>query len=123
MNACMASIDIHNYVLDHVKPGIQVHELYDISIKRAETLKVSSQYLGPENEKVIFTGHGIGLELVEPPIIARGKETILQPGMTFSLEPKLVFKDRFSAGIESVFVVTETGCRLISRVPVEVFIC
>ncbi len=123
MNACMASIDIHDYILDHTRPGIPVHELYDISVKRAKTLGVFSRYLGPEGEKVIFVGHGIGLELVEQPIIARGKETVLEPGMTFSLEPKLVYKDRFSAGIESVFVVTESGCRLISRVPVDIFIC
>ena len=123
MNACMASIDIHDYVLDRARPGIPVHELYDISVKRAETLGVLPQYLGPEDEKVIFVGHGIGLELVEQPIIARGKGTVLEPGMTLSLEPKLVYRDRFSAGIESVFAVTETGCRLISRVPVDVIIC
>jgi len=46
----------------------------------------------------------------------------LQPGMTFALEPKMVFKNRFSAGVESVFTVTETGHRLISQVPVEVFV-
>ena len=42
--------------------------------------------------------------------------------MTFALEPKMVFEDEFSAGIESVFVVTEQGGRLISKVPVEIFI-
>jgi hypothetical protein len=33
------------------------------------------------------------------------------------------FKDEFSAGVESVFLVTESGARLISKVAVEVFIC
>ena len=123
MDACMASIEIHDYILDNVKPGIPVHKLYDISVDKANQLGFLSQYLGPENDKVIFVGHGVGLELVEQPIIAKGKKTLLKPGMTFSLEPKLVYKDRFSAGIESVFAVTETGCRLISKVPVDVFIC
>ena len=43
--------------------------------------------------------------------------------MTFALEPKLVYENEFSAGVESVFLVTETGSRLISKVPVEIFIC
>jgi Xaa-Pro aminopeptidase len=43
--------------------------------------------------------------------------------MTFALEPKLVFENRFIAGIESVILVTKTGARLISRVPPQVFIC
>jgi Xaa-Pro aminopeptidase len=43
--------------------------------------------------------------------------------MVFALEPKLVYEDEFCAGIESVFLVTETGARLISKVPVKVFVC
>ena len=70
-----------------------------------------------------FVGHGIGLEIVEPPFIAKNRKDILKPGMTFALEPKILFENEFSAGIESVFVVTDTGVRLISKVPVEVFVC
>jgi len=43
--------------------------------------------------------------------------------MVFALEPKLVYENEFAAGVESVFLVTETGGRLISRVPVEIFVC
>jgi Xaa-Pro dipeptidase len=43
--------------------------------------------------------------------------------MTIALEPKFVFENEFSAGIESVFLVTDTGTRLISKTPVEVFLC
>ena len=70
-----------------------------------------------------FIGHGIGLEIIEPDIIARNRKQRLQPGMTFALEPKFVHEKEFTAGVESVFVVTENGSRLISKVPVEVFVC
>jgi Xaa-Pro aminopeptidase len=43
--------------------------------------------------------------------------------MTFALEPKLVFENQFIAGIESVFLVTKTGARLITQVPPEIFVC
>jgi len=43
--------------------------------------------------------------------------------MMFALEPKLVFENEFAAGVESVFLVTATGGRLISKVPVEIFVC
>lgn len=123
MKACEASIEIHNEVLKYARPGVTVGELFQLSASKAESLGYSSQYLGPPEYKVIFIGHGIGLELVESPIIAKGKDYVLEPGMTFSLEPKMVFENEFSAGIESVFVVTETGSRLISKVPMEIFIC
>jgi Xaa-Pro aminopeptidase len=43
--------------------------------------------------------------------------------MTFALEPKFVYENEFTAGVESVFVVSENGARLISKVPVDIFIC
>jgi Xaa-Pro dipeptidase len=123
LDASLATIDIHNTVLDHVKPGIPIKDLFDIALARAEKLGYADPYLGPPGYKVQFIGHGIGLELIEQPILSAKETTLLEPGMTFALEPKMVFKNRFSAGVESVFTVTETGHRLISQIPVEVFVC
>ncbi|MDQ1330438.1 MAG: hypothetical protein QG578_701 [Thermodesulfobacteriota bacterium] len=123
LNACRAAIQIHDSVLEKVKPGVTVDELFLHAESLAGSLGYAEFFLGPPGSKVSFIGHGIGLELIEQPIIARGRNEILRPGMVFALEPKMVFLNEFSAGIESVFVVTETGARLISRVPVEIFIC
>lgn len=123
MRACEAVIEIHNAVIDKAKPGVEVDELFRLAVSKAEALGYAEQFLGPPGYKVSFIAHGIGLELIEPPFIASGKKDRLEPGMTFALEPKMVFENEFSAGIESVFRVTETGSRLISKVPVEIFIC
>jgi Xaa-Pro dipeptidase len=123
LRASQATIHIHDAVLERVKPGITVGELFEISASEAKSLGYEEQYLGPPGYKVTFIGHGLGLELIEPPIIAKGWEDPLVPGMTFALEPKMVFKEEFAAGIESVVLVTDSGCRLISKVPVEIFIC
>jgi len=123
MKACEAAIAIHDAVLSKVNPGVTVDELFQHSVASAEILGYAEQYLGPPGNKVSFVGHGIGLELIEGPIIAKGKMDPLEPGMTFALEPKIVFEDAFIAGVESVFVVTDTGYRMISRLPLEVFIC
>ncbi len=123
LDASLATIDIHNTVLDGVRPGIPTRELFNIALTKAEQLGYAEAYLGPPGYKVQFIGHGIGHELIEPPILSAKDDSPLEPGMTFALEPKMVFKNRFSAGVESVFTVTETGHRLISQIPVEVFIC
>jgi Xaa-Pro aminopeptidase len=123
LKACRAAIEIHNAVLEAVKPDMTVAEIFQCSLKTAESLGYAEPYLGPPGLKVSFIGHGIGLELIEPPIIAKDKSDRLKPGMVFALEPKMVFQDEFAAGVESVFVVTETGARLISKVPVDIFVC
>ena len=123
LDASLAAIEIHNTVLDSVRPGIPIKELFKTGLIRAEKLGYAEPYLGPPGYKVQFIGHGIGHELIEQPILSAKDKAPLQPGMTFALEPKMVFKDRFCAGVESVFTVTETGHRLISRIPLEVFVC
>jgi Xaa-Pro aminopeptidase len=123
LNASRAAIDIQNSVLEKVRPGIAVEELFLHAETLAASLGYAEYFLGPPGYKVSFIGHGVGLELIEQPVIARGKKDILKPGMVFALEPKLLFPDEFSAGIESVFEVTDNGARIISRVPSEVFIC
>jgi Xaa-Pro dipeptidase len=120
--ACLAAMEMHNQILEKALPGTPLDELFHFSVERARALGYADQYLGPPGHKVTFVAHGIGLELVEPPFIARGKGELLEAGMTFALEPKMVFEGEFSAGIESVFVVTEKGGRLISKVPVQIFI-
>jgi len=123
MQTCRAAIEIHDRIIEAAKPGATLGELFDLSERLAEKLGFADAYLGPPGHKVSFIGHGIGLEIVEPYIIARNRNDRLAPGMTFALEPKFVHENEFTAGIESVFVVTENGSRLISKVPVEVFIC
>ena len=122
LDASRAAMEIHDKMLETVRPGVPVKTLFDTSVATAKTLGYADTYLGPPGYKVSFVGHGIGLDLVEQPIISNKNETLLQPGMTFAIEPKITFINAFGAGIESVFAVTETGYRMITKVPKKIFI-
>jgi Xaa-Pro dipeptidase len=123
LDTSRVAIDIHNAILEKLTPGMTAHEIFDYGLSVAQRLGYRDSYLGATGYKTSFVGHGIGMELIEYPVLARGKHICLEPGMTFALEPKLVVENEFMAGVESVFQVTETGTRLISTVPVEIFIC
>jgi Xaa-Pro aminopeptidase len=63
------------------------------------------------------TGHGIGLETHEEPYIVAGNDTVLQPGMAFSLEPGFYLAGRYGARIEDIVVATERGVDILNRTP------
>lgn len=55
------------------------------------------------------TGHGIGLDVHEPPRIAPGDNTILRPGMVFTIEPGIYVTEKFGVRIEDDIAITESG--------------
>lgn len=57
------------------------------------------------------TGHGIGLGLHEPPFVAPGADTVLEEGMTFSVEPGIYRPGRWGARLEDIVAVTADGRR------------
>ncbi len=123
MDASKASMEILYSILSLMKPGVIMGDIFDHSLQLAKRLGYEEQFLGLSGIKSIFIGHGIGLELVENPIISKGRKDILKSGMVFVIEPKFIFKNRFTAGIESVIQITNQGAYLLSTTPHEVFIC
>jgi Xaa-Pro aminopeptidase len=61
------------------------------------------------------TGHGIGLEVHEPPWIVEGDGTPLASGMTFSVEPGIYLDGEFGVRIEDIVAVTTDGVERLNR--------
>lgn len=68
------------------------------------------------------TGHGLGSEIHEPPYMTGTNPLILQPGMVFTVEPGIYLPGRFGIRLEEVAVVTDSGGRILSRLPRSLFI-
>jgi len=60
------------------------------------------------------TGHGIGLEVHEHPIVSSSVKEKLKAGQAITIEPAVYIPGKFGVRIEDDFLVTEKGCRLLS---------
>ncbi len=61
------------------------------------------------------TGHGIGLVIHEAPFISKVSRGTLQAGQVVTVEPGVYLPGKFGVRIEDDILVTETGCKVISK--------
>ena len=60
-------------------------------------------------------GHGIGLDVHEDPYLVEGNTTIVEPGMSFSIEPGVYVPGRFGMRIEDIVAVTGDGAQRLNQ--------
>ena len=64
-------------------------------------------------------GHGMGLMSTEPPHVAHYDDTIMTPGLVFTIEPRFVNQHGIF-NCEELVLVTERGCELLTHAPREI---
>jgi Xaa-Pro aminopeptidase len=110
--------------IDLVRPGM--------TTDRIAAVWPTAKELGFPDEQSCFGlqfGHGLGVGLYEAPMISRvhslERPVTLETGMVFALETYCAATDGESAArIEEEVVVTETGCRVITKFPAdELLVC
>jgi Xaa-Pro aminopeptidase len=101
--------EIKDFMEHWITPGKSCSQLYREVIELVNRRGYQDYFMGYKGQQVAFTGHGIGLEIDEYPIIAAGFHEELQENMVFALEPKLVFPDVGAVGVEDDYLVTKEG--------------
>ncbi|MGI9395438.1 MAG: M24 family metallopeptidase [Boseongicola sp.] len=99
-----------------IKPGVKAREID----KAARDIIIAEGYGDYFTHR---TGHGLGLEVHEPPYITSTNDQVLEEGMVFTVEPGIYLPGKFGVRLEEVAVVTENGCRILSKLSRDLHSC
>lgn len=94
------------------RPGISAGQLDDTVLRFLEGSEFRSNILHK-------TGHGLGLDPHEAPVIMRGNDQLLEPGMVITIEPGLYAPGVRGVRIEDDILITESGAECLSSFPRE----
>jgi Xaa-Pro dipeptidase len=127
----------HGYVSDITRtvalgePGEKAREVYELVRRANEAAReasrpgLSGKEIDAAAREVIEeggygprflhrTGHGLGLEIHEPPFIAVDNDQPLPSGATFTIEPGVYLSGEFGVRVEDMVALTEDGSQTLT---------
>ncbi len=115
-------LELSSEIEQIAKPSVSAGEIWEHAITFARRYGIADRFMGADDRRIHFVGHGVGLELDEYPFLAKGQTRPLQAGMTLALEPKLVIPGQGVVGIENTYVVAKNGLEPLTRFKEDVIV-
>ncbi len=91
-----------------IRPGVRMCDVYLRAWERLDEAGLARRFTHG-------LGHGIGLDIHEPPSLSKRAVAPLKAGMVVTVEPGVYFPGVGGVRIEDDILVTETGARVLSR--------
>jgi Xaa-Pro aminopeptidase len=106
---------VQDEIFSNIRPGVPVSEVYERGLSAAAKSNYSDYFMG-YHEKGKFVGHGIGLELDEPPVIGPDDPTIIRENMTLVIEINTIIPGFGAIKVEDSFIVHSDGIEILSNI-------
>ncbi|MGO9865186.1 MAG: M24 family metallopeptidase [Terriglobales bacterium] len=110
-----AVLEAQQAAIAAVRPGVTAAEV-DGAARRVLRRRKLARYFTHS------TGHGLGLEIHEPPRLATGQTQQLEPDMVITIEPGAYVPGKWGVRIEDVVLVTSSGCEVLTPTDKELVI-
>ncbi len=88
----------HDKAIEAVKEGVKASDIDRVAREVIEKAGYGKYF-------VHSTGHGVGLDIHELPVISKNSDTILEDGMVFTVEPGIYLPDEFGVRIEDMVYI------------------
>jgi aminopeptidase len=99
-----------------LRPGVRACDV-DRAV-RSRVAQALGGYVYPHH-----TGHALGLQSQEQPMLIPGDDTVLEAGMVIAIEPGAYLPDTGGMRVEGNYLITETGSESLSEYPIELLAC
>jgi Xaa-Pro aminopeptidase len=113
---------IADHLIESIKPGMACNEIYRMAVKKADELGRQGQFQnfgGGKKSRLI--GHGIGLELNEPPIPSEYDHSPVEEDYVIALDLHMLDEALGVVKLEDMILVKRGGNQILTMTPREMF--
>ncbi len=94
--------------IEAVKPGVKTAKIDRIARDEIDRAGFGRRFIHS-------TGHGVGVEIHEPPWVAPSSTETLEPGMIITVEPGIYLQGWGGVRIEDTLLVTDRGYEILTK--------
>ncbi len=110
--------EVADRIIQKMRPGAAVKDLFNEAFLAAGIIGLKDSFMMFDNgSRAHFIGHGVGLEINEPPLLSATSDVVLSPGMTIALELHLMEPDAYTLKLEDTLHVTGTAVEILTLSP------
>jgi Xaa-Pro dipeptidase len=114
--------EIADQLIENIRPGMACQDIYRMAIKKAADLGRQDQFQhfgGGKRSRLI--GHGIGLELNEPPIPSAYDLSPVEEGFVIALDLHMLDEVLGVVKLEDMILIKGTGNEILTTSPRKLF--
>jgi Xaa-Pro aminopeptidase len=112
--------DVADHLVGGIRSGMTTGETFAMAQARAVELGIGDTFMAFESQaKAHFVGHGIGLEVNEPPLLVRDGKVTLREGMVIAVEMHVLQPGGLTVKLEDTVQVTTEGTQILTQSPRE----
>ncbi len=113
---------IADYVISQARPGMKCSEVYRMAVEKSADVGRMDHFLNfGQGKRSRLIGHGIGLELNEPPIISEYDHTQIPCNCVIALDIHMMEAGLGVVKLEDMILITEGGNEILTKSPRELF--
>ena len=110
-------------LIGNLHPGMTCAEVFTLAMAEAKACGIADSFMNfHSGAKAYFVGHGIGLELNEPPLLARNSRAVLKACMVLAIEMHLMEPEGLALKLEDTVFITPNAVQILTSIPRELMI-
>lgn len=111
-----AVLDAQRVAMEAIRPGVRAASVHKRVVRHMESLGYRTGMRGGRMEGFFHgTGHGLGLEVHEPPRLSQTSRDTIVAGNVVTVEPGLYYPGIGGVRLEDVVLVTGNGVRVLTK--------
>jgi len=102
--------DALDRALERISPGVKASEIDEAARSTLERRGYGKYYIHS-------TGHGVGVEVHEQPLLSRTSQSTLEKGHVITVEPGIYIPGKLGVRLEELVLVSEKGAVILTKAP------